>query len=100
MSGKNLAKVAELDTRGWDDSLIVAMPGGAFGVGIHHLWRSETKVRNARPASAADFCIPSGDNSQTIRITDQSVCDADLFLAPHSSPRQVAGGSTRRNWGG
>ncbi|MBC7470081.1 MAG: hypothetical protein H7322_12215, partial [Ramlibacter sp.] len=25
MSGKNLAKVAELDTRGWDDSLIVAM---------------------------------------------------------------------------
>ncbi|MBC7468640.1 MAG: hypothetical protein H7322_04870 [Ramlibacter sp.] len=60
----------------------------------------ETKVRNGRPASAAEFCMPLGDNSQTIRITDQSVCDADPFLAPHSSPRQVAGGSTRRNWGG
>lgn len=153
MSGKNLAKVAELDTRGWDDSSIVQMPGGAFGLGIHHIWRSfsirdrldreygdhrnhamwrfgrsltpsaalavesflamdtwltnlkadtssatlETKVRNARPASAADFCIPSSDPTQTTRITDQSVCDADPFLAPKSSPRQVAGGNLSEN---
>ena len=153
MSGKSLAKVAELDTRGWDDSSIAQMPNGAFGLGIHHIWRSfsirdrldrefgdhknhamwrfgrslvpsaalavesflamdtwltalkadtspatlETKVRNARPASAADFCIPSSDTTQSIRITDQSVCDADPFLAPHSSPRQVAGGNLSEN---
>ncbi|MDB5948077.1 MAG: hypothetical protein JWQ33_3103, partial [Ramlibacter sp.] len=150
MSGKNLAKVAELDTRGWDDSLIAGVPG-AFG--IHHIWRSfsirdrldrefgdhnnyamwrfgrsltpsaaltlesflamdtwltnlkadtsatalEAKVRKARPASASDFCIPSTDATQTIRITDQSVCDADPFLAPHASPRQVAGGNLSEN---
>ena len=153
MSGKNLAKVAELDTRGWDDSSIAQMPGGAFGLGIHHIWRSfsirdrldrefgdhrnhamwrfgrsltppaalavesflamdswltnlkadtssaslEAKVRSARPASAADFCIPSGDDTQSIRVTDQAVCDADPFLAPHSSPRQVAGGNLSEN---
>ena len=154
MSGKNLAKVAELDTRGWDDSLAVTPPNTGPGFfGIHHIWRSfsirdrldreygdhknhamwrfgrallptaalalesflamdswltslkadtssatlETKVRNARPASAADFCIPSSDNTQSIRVTDQSVCDADPFLAPHSSPRQVAGGNLSEN---
>ena len=150
MSGKNLAKIAELDTRGWDDSLLAGVPG-AFG--IHHIWRSfsirerldrefgdhknhamwrfgrslfpsgalvvesflvmdtwltnlkadtsaaslEAKVRSARPATAADFCIPSSDPTQTIRITDQSVCDADPFLAAHSSPRQVAGGNLSEN---
>jgi Tannase-like family of unknown function (DUF6351) len=150
MSGKNLAKVAEIDTRGWDDSLIAGVPG-AFG--IHHIWRSfsiwdrldrefgdhknyamwrfgrsltpnaaltlesflamdtwltnlkadtsanslEAKVRSARPASAADFCIPSTDATQTLRITDRAVCDADPFLAPHSSPRQVAGGNLSEN---
>ena len=153
MSGKNLAKVAELDTRGWDDSSMVQMPGGGFGLGIHHIWRSfsvrdrldreygdhrnhamwrfgrsltpsaalalesflamdtwltnltgdksatalEVKVRNARPASAGDFCIPSSDATQTTRITDQSVCDADPFLKPYSSPRQVAGGNLSEN---
>ena len=153
MGGKNLAKVAELDTRGWDDSSMVQMPGGAFGLGIHHIWRSfsirdrldreygdhrnhamwrfgrsltpsaalalesflamdtwltnltgdksatalELKVRNARPASAGDFCIPSADATQTTRITDQSVCDADPFLKPYSSPRQIAGGSLSEN---
>ncbi len=153
MSGKNLAKVAALDTRGWDDSSIVAMPGGAFGLGIHHIWRSfsirdrldreygnhgnhamwrygrsmlptpaltlesflvmdswltrvkadastatlEDKVRNARPASAADFCIPSSDATQTLRVTDKAVCDADPFLKPQASPRQVAGGNLSEN---
>ena len=153
LSGKNLAKIAELDTRGWDDSSIVLPPGGAAGLGIHHIWRSfsirdrldreygdhrnhamwrfgrsllptaaltvesflamdtwlsnlkadtsgasiENKVRNARPASAADFCIPSSDATQTIRVTDQAVCDADPFLKPQSSPRQVAGGNLSEN---
>lgn len=153
LSGKNLAKVAELDTRGWDDSSIVATPGGLFGLGIHHIWRSfsirdrldrefgdhknhamwrfgrsllptpalavesflamdtwltnlkadtspatlETKVRNARPASAGDFCIPSNDPTQAIRVTDQAVCDADPFLKPYASPRQVAGGNLSEN---
>ena len=151
MSGKNLAKVAELDTRGWDDSSIAQLPAGFLG--IHHIWRSfsirdrldrefgdhrnhamwrfgrsllpsatlaiesflamdtwltnlkadtssaslEAKVRSARPASAADFCIPSSDPTQTTRVTDQSVCDADPFLKPSSSPRQVAGGNLSEN---
>jgi hypothetical protein len=154
MSGKNLAKLAELDTRGWDDGLINLPPPGAGFTGIHHTWRSfsirdrldneygdhrnhamwrfsrgllpsaqlsvdaflamdawlttlvadtsatnlETKVRNARPAAAADFCILTSDTSATpTRVTDQAVCDADPFLKPWSSPRQVAGGSLSEN---
>ncbi|HZY17094.1 MAG TPA: DUF6351 family protein [Ramlibacter sp.] len=52
----------------------------------------EQKVRNTRPASTADFCVLPGDATQSSRITDQAVCDADPFLRPSLSPRQVAGG--------
>jgi hypothetical protein len=52
----------------------------------------EAKVRTSRPASANDYCLLSGDAAQTTKVTDQAACDADLYLAPRSSPRQVAGG--------
>jgi hypothetical protein len=55
------------------------------------------KVRQSKPASAFDFCLLSSDVTQTTRITDQAVCDADPFLKPSSSPRQVAGGSLSEN---
>ena len=52
----------------------------------------EQKVRNARPASATDYCLLSGDAAQSTKVTNAATCDADLYLAPRSSPRQVAGG--------
>ena len=51
------------------------------------------KVRAARPASAADFCLLSTDTAQTTKVTNSATCDADPFLKPSSSPRQVAGGA-------
>ncbi|WP_334189815.1 DUF6351 family protein [Noviherbaspirillum sp.] len=46
-SGKQLAKTAIIDLRGWDDSLIVPLPDRALNAtgtngltGIHHVWRS------------------------------------------------------------
>jgi hypothetical protein len=151
-SGKQLAKAAIIDLRGWDDSLITTPPGSIFGVtlfGIHHQWFSwavrdrivreagnadnqalwrfargamppspalslealntmdqwlttlvssnsgasiEQRVRAARPASSRDFCYLTNDTTQSTKIFDQSVCDADPFLKPFASPRQVAGG--------
>jgi hypothetical protein len=55
----------------------------------------EAKVRNAKPAAAADFCVPSSEPEQDNplkRVTDPTECDKDPFLKPGSSPRQVAGG--------
>ena len=149
-SGKNLAKTAMIDMRGWDDSNVTVPPGNTPGtIPIHHQWYSfgirdrivaeagdannqalwrfartglappgtmaldayntmnqwlttlkadggsdsiESKVRRARPASAANFCILPTDATQTVKTTDQAVCDADPFLKPSLSPRQVAGG--------
>jgi hypothetical protein len=61
----------------------------------HH--RIERKVRDARPASAFDFCLLTSDPTQSNRITDFAVCDTDAFLKPHASPRQVAGGPLAEN---
>lgn len=159
MSGRNLAKVAIIDTRAWDDSLLAANtpPGVSAGQsGIHHIWYSfglrdrliaesefrnagnqamwrftrpglapsaalalealntmdawltalkadtgaaglEQKVRAARPASSADFCYLSNDAPQATKVTDFAVCDADPFLKPTLSPRQVAGGPRAEN---
>jgi hypothetical protein len=153
-SGKQLAKTAIIDLRGWDDSLIVPLPIGVAGsaaglTGIHHVWRSfslrdrldqangnhtnhamwrfgrtgfapppaisaealvtmdkwlttlkadtrnvgiEQKVAGSKPAEAADFCYLSTDATQTTKVRDQATCDADPFLKPSASPRQVAGG--------
>ena len=52
----------------------------------------EQKVRNARPASTADFCLLPTDVTQTVKVTIAATCDADPFLKPSLSPRQVAGG--------
>jgi hypothetical protein len=147
LSGRQLAKTAIIDMRGWDDSLIFASIPGLTG--IHHTWRSfsvrerldranghhdnqvmwrfgrtgfvapaalaaqafttmdqwltnlkadtsslpiERKVVNAKPAGAYDYCLLSSDASQSNKVTDQAVCDADPLLKYASSPRQVAGG--------
>ncbi len=52
----------------------------------------EQKVRTARPAGAIDYCLLSSDAAQSTKVTDTAQCDADLYLAVRSSPRQVAGG--------
>ena len=151
-SGKQLAKIAMIDMRGWDDSNITVPPGvtaGANAIPIHHQWYSfsvrdrivaeagnannqamwrfarngllpsaamsfdafltmdtwltavkadtsgaaiEAKVRSARPAGAADYCLLPNDATQTVKVTSAATCDADPFLKPSLSPRQVAGG--------
>lgn len=50
----------------------------------------EQKVRATRPAGTQDFCQLTGDG--TNKTYDQALCDADPFLKPSLSPRQVAGG--------
>ena len=52
----------------------------------------EARVRATRPAQARDFCLKPDDAAQTNRIFDMAVCDADPWLKPAASPRQVAGG--------
>lgn len=52
----------------------------------------EQKVRSARPAATRDFCILSTEANPANRTYDSAVCDADRFLKPSLSPRQVAGG--------
>jgi hypothetical protein len=155
-SGKQLAKTAMIDLRGWDDSNLPANvpPGATPGtIPIHHQWYSwairdritaavgdaqnqalwrfarsglqptpalalegflsmdqwltnlkadtsmaaiEQKVRSARPVSGAhdtrDFCLLPEDTAQTNKVFDMAVCDANRFLKPSLSPRQVAGG--------
>ncbi len=49
-------------------------------------------MRAAKPATARDFCLLTSDASQSNKVFDQSACDADPFLKPAASPRQVAGG--------
>lgn len=155
-SGKQLAKTAIIDLRGWDDSNLPANvpPGATPGtIPIHHQWYSwavrdritaavgdaqnqalwrfarsgllptpglalegflsmdqwltnlkadtstaaiEQKVRTARPVSGPrdtrDFCLLPEDAAQTNKVFDMAVCDANRFLKPSLSPRQVAGG--------
>lgn len=147
-SGKQLAKTAIIDLRGWDDSNITLPPGVAPSqIPIHHQWFSfavrdrivrdegdagnqalwrfantgllpstalfteaflamdqwllalaadtsegtiAQKVRATRPAGTQDFCFLTGDG--TNKTFDAALCDADPFLKPSLSPRQVAGG--------
>jgi hypothetical protein len=51
----------------------------------------EQKVRSAKPAAAGDYCLLSSDAAQSTKVTTAATCDADPYLAPRSSPRQVAG---------
>ncbi len=58
----------------------------------------EQVVRAARPTELAyDYCLLSTDETQSTRVTDAAQCDADPFLKPASSPRQVAGGPLAEN---
>ena len=57
----------------------------------------DAKVRRTRPASAANFCLLPTDATQTVKVTDVAQCDADPFLKPAASPRQVAGGPRAEN---
>ena len=57
----------------------------------------EKKLIKAKPTEAFDFCYLSADTTFSTKVTDQTVCDADAFLKPRSSPRQVAGGSISEN---
>jgi len=154
-SGKQLAKAAIIDMRGWDDSNVNLPPGTTpSSIPIHHQWYSwavrdritaeagnannqalwrfartgltppgtmatdaflamdqwlttlkadtsgstvEAKVRSARPASTADFCLLPSDTTQSVKVTDAATCDADPYLKPSLSPRQVAGGPRAEN---
>ncbi len=155
-SGKQLAKTAIIDLRGWDDSNLAAnLPPSLApsAIPIHHQWYSfalrdrittavgnadnqalwrfartglaapgtlgldaflamdqwmttlsadtgtatlEQKVRTARPVSGArdtrDFCLLAEEAAKITRVFDQSVCNANVYLKPSQSPRQVAGG--------
>ena len=57
----------------------------------------ETKVRSARPASSADFCYLNSDSTFSTKVTNMATCDADPYLKPSLSPRQVAGGPRAEN---
>ncbi len=75
LNGKNHAKHAEIDMRGYDDSLTpaVTMAPGAFLTGIHHVWRSfSIRDRLDRDAGGHDnqvlwrfglngFAVPPGN---------------------------------------
>jgi hypothetical protein len=52
----------------------------------------EQRVIANKPAEGFDFCYLSIDSKFQLKVTDQALCNADPGLAPHSSPRQVAGG--------
>ena len=57
----------------------------------------EQKIVKAKPAETFDFCYLSTDTGFTTKVTDPAVCNQDKFLAPHASPRQVAGGPLSEN---
>jgi Tannase-like family of unknown function (DUF6351) len=63
--------------------------------------RTQAEVIAAKPADPAalafDLCYLSTDLTFSTPITDQAMCDADLRLQKHSSPRQVAGGPLAEN---
>ena len=57
----------------------------------------EEKITRHRPGNAFDFCYLSTDTTFSTKVTDPAVCNADPLLAPHASPRQVAGGPLAEN---
>jgi hypothetical protein len=55
------------------------------------------KLASHKPKAAVDFCYLSTDLTFMNKITDAAICDADRFLQPHKSPRQIAGGPLAEN---
>jgi hypothetical protein len=82
-----LAQEAFLDMDAWLTQLVASSGSGAS---------LEARVRAARPVAGAndtrDFCLKPDDATQSNRIFDMATCDADPWLKPTLSPRQVAGG--------
>lgn len=66
----------------WLGSLVATVPDTPI----------EARVRATRPAETRDFCLLPADPAQNNKVFDPAVCDADPFLKPSASPRQVAGG--------
>jgi hypothetical protein len=52
----------------------------------------QQKIVADKPSDAFDFCYLSFDTKFQLKVTDPAICNLDPGLAPHSSPRQVAGG--------
>lgn len=81
-----LANEAFLDMDKWLTALVATQGSGGT---------IEARVRSTRPLTGdnetRDFCLIPGDASNT-RIYDMAQCDANAFLKPSLSPRQVAGG--------
>jgi Tannase-like family of unknown function (DUF6351) len=57
----------------------------------------EQRIVADKPAEGFDFCYLSADTAFATKIQDMATCDLDPRLAPHSSPRQVAGGPVTEN---
>ncbi len=57
----------------------------------------EQKVVKNKPPEAFDFCYLITDTGFATKVTDQSVCDADVTLKSFASPRQTAGGPLSEN---
>jgi hypothetical protein len=55
----------------------------------------EHKIAANKPADAVDFCFMGTDVMN--KVTNFATCDTDVHLAPHASPRQVAGGPQAEN---
>lgn len=49
------------------------------------------KMLGTKPAAATDWCYLSNDAAQSTKVSDAATCNADFYLQPRSSPRQVAG---------
>ncbi len=58
---------------------------------------SAAQIIDSKPAEAHDLCFLSSNAPFTMPVTDAALCDADPVLAPHSSPRQIAGGPLVEN---
>jgi hypothetical protein len=52
----------------------------------------EAKLATRLPTDTFDFCYLTTDTTFADKLKDAVACDADQFLKPHTSPRQVAGG--------
>ena len=57
----------------------------------------EQRIVADKPAEDFDFCYLSIDTKFQFKVMDMALCSLDPGLAPHSSPRQVAGGPVTEN---
>jgi hypothetical protein len=79
-SGLTLASFLAMDK--WLAALKADTSGGTL----------EQRIVADKPAEGFDFCYLSFDTMFQVKVTDQTLCNLDPGLKPHSSPHQVAGG--------